>query len=152
VKSNIGHLEAAAGIASVIKVVLALQHEQIPPSLHFEQPSPHIDWQRSPVRVATALTRWPDRSGPKLAGVSSFGFSGTNAHLVLGEAPVRPPVPDAAAEPQLMGLSATGPEALRELAARYAEFLERTAEPLADVAWTANTGRSHRTHRIAVIG
>ena len=87
VKTNIGHLEAAAGLAGLIKVVLALEHEAIPPHLHFHQPSPHIPWDRLPLRVPTTLVPWPRGERPRRAGVSSFGFSGTNAHVVVEEAP-----------------------------------------------------------------
>jgi amino acid adenylation domain-containing protein len=87
VKTNLGHLESAAGIAGVIKSVLALHHEAIPPHLHFKNPSPHIDWKNLPLRVPTALTAWPRGERSRYAAVSAFGFSGTNAHLIVGEAP-----------------------------------------------------------------
>ena len=89
VKTNIGHAEAAAGIAGLIKVVLALQHEALPPQLHFERPSPHIPWDEHPVQVVTQLTPWPAGARRRVAGVSSFGFSGTNVHVVVEEAPRR---------------------------------------------------------------
>ena len=87
VKTNIGHLEAAAGIAGLIKVALALKHREIPPSLNFEEPNPHIPFDQLPLRVQTTLESWPAEPAPALAGVSSFGFGGTNAHVVLQEAP-----------------------------------------------------------------
>ena len=87
VKTNIGHLEAAAGIAGLIKVALALKHREIPPSLNFEEPNPHIPFEQLQLRVQTNLERWPAELAPALAGVSSFGFGGTNAHVVLQEAP-----------------------------------------------------------------
>ena len=90
-KTNIGHLEAAAGVAGLIKAALALDHRAIPPSLHFREPNPHIPFDALPIRVQTALGHWPERDRPRLAGVSSFGFGGTNAHVVL-EAP-RPALP-----------------------------------------------------------
>ena len=86
VKTNIGHLEAAAGIAGLIKVALSLRYLAIPPSLHFNQPNPHIPFEAIPLRVQTKRGPWPEESGPALAGVSSFGFGGTNAHVVLEEA------------------------------------------------------------------
>ena len=86
VKTNIGHLEAAAGIASLIKVVMALQQQEIPPHLHLQQPNPHIDWEQLPIKVATR-TPWTRGQQQRIAGVSSFGFSGTNAHVVVAEAP-----------------------------------------------------------------
>ena len=87
VKTNIGHLEAAAGIASLIKVVLSLQHGEIPPHLHFQAPSPHINWDDLPVLVPTTALPWPASDRPRLAGVSSFGMSGTNAHVLVQEVP-----------------------------------------------------------------
>ena len=87
VKTNIGHLEAAAGIAGLIKVVMALQHKEIPPHLHCKTPNPYIPWAELPVKVATELTPWVAENGKRIAGISSFGFSGTNAHAVVEEAP-----------------------------------------------------------------
>lgn len=94
-KTNIGHLEAAAGVAGVLKVVLALEHQELPKHLNFRNPSPHIPWERIPVRVVSEATPWPTSDSPRIAGVSSFGFSGTNAHVILEE----PPVPAAPAAP-----------------------------------------------------
>ena len=90
VKTNIGHLEAAAGVAGLIKLVLALQHGQIPPHLHLQTPNPHIDWAGMPVQVPATLTAWPrpEHGGARIGGVSSFGFSGTNAHVILAAPPV----------------------------------------------------------------
>jgi acyl transferase domain-containing protein len=87
VKTNIGHCEAAAGVAGLIKVALALKHSEIPANLHFQEPNPHIPFDELPLRVQTRPSPWPSDSGPRLAGVSSFGFGGTNAHVVLQEAP-----------------------------------------------------------------
>lgn len=87
VKTNIGHLESASGIAGLIKLALALKHRQIPPSLHFQTPNPKIPFEELRLRVPTALEPWPNGSGPRLAGINSFGFAGTNAHVVLAEAP-----------------------------------------------------------------
>jgi acyl transferase domain-containing protein/SAM-dependent methyltransferase len=152
VKTNVGHLEAAAGIASVIKVVLALQHRQIPATLHFEEPSPQIDWSRCPVKVVTDLTDWSDKNGNRIAGISSFGFSGTNAHVILEQAPQREAAePGGEDRPTLLTLSAKAPAALCELAARYAEHVERETTSLADIAWSANVGRSHLSHRLAIV-
>src|SRR5207237_1721171 len=88
IKTNLGHLEAAAGVAGVLKAVLALQHREIPPHLHLRTPNPHIDWAAFPITVPTAATPFVPIGGRRLAGVSSFGFSGTNAHVILEEAPV----------------------------------------------------------------
>jgi len=152
VKTNVGHLEAAAGVAGVIKAVLSLEHRRIPPNLHFEEPSPRIDWKRCPFKVPTEPLPWPEKTGPRLAGVSSFGFSGTNAHVVLEQAPTRER-PPRQSEPatQVVCLSAIDWTPLRALAKRYADRLQEGGISLSDVALTANTGRSHFTHRLAVL-
>ncbi len=152
VKTNIGHLESAAGIAGVIKTVLALRHGHIPKHLHFTQPSSHIAWADYPVRVVADGCPWPRAAVPRRAGVSSFGFSGTNAHVILEEAPSA----DAAAAPagrplHVLPLSARTPQALRELAERMAETLARPDASLAEIAFSAGTGRSHFAERLAVV-
>ena len=164
VKTNVGHLESAAGVAGVIKVLLAMRAGVIPKHLHFERPNPKLDWERLPVRVTSEATPWPGGLGrPLRAGVSSFGFSGTNAHLVLegygpsgeaagaplavavagdgeaGEAPARRRV-------RLLALSGRSGTALSELAGRYLGWLgegEPSWEGLSDASWTAGVGRSH---------
>ncbi|WP_434383093.1 aminotransferase class III-fold pyridoxal phosphate-dependent enzyme [Melittangium boletus] len=155
VKTNIGHLEAAAGIAGLIKVVLSLEHEELPAHLHAREPSPHMDWERLPLAVPHHNTPW--RKGPRrrLAGVSSFGLSGTNAHVVVEEAP---PVPRAREDgaprrsTHLVRLSAMGPDALRAQAARLAAALaERPDVSLAEVAARANTGRAWLAHRATFV-
>ena len=88
-KTNIGHLEAAAGIAGVIKVVLSLENELLPPHLHFQNPSPHIPWDRLALQVVREATPWERNGRPRIAGISSFGFAGTNAHVILEEAPAQ---------------------------------------------------------------
>lgn len=153
VKTNFGHLEASAGIAGLIKAVLSLGHEQLPPHLHFEQPSPHIDWETLPIEVPTTLSDWPRRTGPRTAGVSSFGFSGTNAHVVLQEAPVVPPPPEVVERPaHLLTLSARNASSLSRIAASYQEILATGDVDPADFCHTANTGRAHFHHRVAVVG
>jgi malonyl CoA-acyl carrier protein transacylase len=152
VKANIGHLEAAAGIAGLIKAVQCLRHGEIPPHLHLNNPSPHIPWGQYPFKVATELTAWPGAGKPRRAGISSFGFSGTNAHVILEEAPAGPNAATEAAGSQLLPLSARTPEALRELAQRWADWLEAPDQPLADACFTAGAGRSHFAHRLAVTG
>jgi acyl transferase domain-containing protein len=151
VKSNIGHLEAGAGIAGLIKVVLSMQHGEIPPNLHFNQPNPHIDWDRLSVCVPTERIPWSAES--RLAGISSFGFSGTNAHVVLEEAPkVEQPTPEISPKQHILTLSAKSPEALQELAQRYAAYIENHPDiRLADICFTANTGRKHFRHRFAAV-
>ncbi len=163
VKTNIGHLEAAAGIAGFIKTVLALQHERIPPHLHFKQPSPHIPWDELPIRVPSEGSPWPSDGQRRLAGISSFGFGGSNAHVVLEQAPQSPtPAPRAAASVpdlqaplerplHLLTLSARDPEALRELAGRYQQhLLANPALDVADVSFTANARRAHLGQRLGV--
>ncbi|MEH2048357.1 type I polyketide synthase [Nostoc sp.] len=151
VKSNIGHLETASGIAGVIKVVLSLQHGEIPANLHFKQPTPMVNWEQLPLKVVTELMPWP--SGSRLAGVNSFGFSGTNAHVLLEEAPSEIQKEDAIERPlHLLCLSAKTPEALKELAARYEQHLaDKPTLELGDICFTANTGRSHFNYRLSAI-
>ncbi|MBI2784251.1 MAG: polyketide synthase dehydratase domain-containing protein, partial [Gammaproteobacteria bacterium] len=159
VKTNIGHLEAAAGIAGLIKVVLSMRHGEIPAHLHFHEPNPQIPWDRLPVRVTTERTAWPGGNGRRLAGVSSFGFSGTNAHVLLEEAPPAPPaerLPDSSPESanaiHVLTLSARSEPVLRDLAGRYARWLSKRPEAdLAGACLTANTGRSFFEHRAALL-
>ena len=150
VKTNIGHVEAAAGLAGLIKVALMLQHQEIAPQLHFEQRNPYVEWDRWPLVVATQRAPWPaDR---RIAGVSSFGFSGTNAHVIIEEAPPVAPQDSASLRPvQLLTLSARSAAALKSQAAQFERHLQHSTDSLADVCFTANTGRSHFTHRLAVI-
>jgi amino acid adenylation domain-containing protein len=153
VKTNIGHLEGAAGIAGVIKVILSMQHERIPQHLHFHQPSPHIPWSEYRLNVIGHGHAWPRGKKPRLAGVSSFGFSGTNGHVVIEEAPpLESHTGEAARSHHCLPLSARSDAALREIAALYAEAL--SCQPdlnLADIAGTAGAGRSHFSHRVAVV-
>jgi acyl transferase domain-containing protein len=156
VKTNIGHLEAAAGIAGLIRAVLCLRHEAIPPHLHFQRLNPQISLAGSRFFIPTRLHPWPRTRTPRLAGVSSFGFSGTNAHVVLEEAPAIPNALTGAVTErptELIAISARTSEALRELARRYSSLLADSAGPvrLSDVAYTANVRRSHYEHRAAVV-
>ncbi|MEO8152056.1 MAG: SDR family NAD(P)-dependent oxidoreductase [Rhizobacter sp.] len=152
VKTNIGHLEAAAGITGLIKLVLALQHREIPAHLHFSTPSPHIPWGDFALRVATEHTPWQPIAGRRIAGVSSFGFSGTNAHVVLEEAPAVPAAPVAVRTVHLLALSARDEKALGALAASYAQALQgRRDDELADICFTANVGRAHFAQRATVL-
>ncbi|MFT3761943.1 MAG: amino acid adenylation domain-containing protein [Pseudoxanthomonas sp.] len=151
VKSNLGHTLMAAGAAGVIKTAYALQHGCIPPTAHFRRPNPVIDFANTPFRVSGELLPWPAADGqPRRAGVSSFGVGGTNAHVVMEEAPAIAPS-DAAEGAQLLVLSARTPAALVESAARLADHLDSAeAVNLADVAWTLAVGRKAFPHRIAV--
>jgi len=151
VNTNIGHLEAATGIAGLIKVVLALQHQEVPPQLHLHRPNPHIAWGQLPVRVATQRTAWP--VGERVAGVSAFGFSGTNAHVLVAEAPASPWQPPERERPlHLLSLSAQSREALQELAERYTHHLgAQPSDALADICFTANVGRTQFGQRLAVV-
>lgn len=156
IKSNIGHLEAAAGVAGLIKVVLMLKHREIPPSLHYRQPNPHIPFAQLPLRVQQSLTPWPKRTEPVLAGVNAFGFGGTNAHLVVSEAPKteHAAVQVSQDRAELLPLSARSPEALRALAQAYQQFLlaEATDVSLRDICYTAAVRRTHHEHRLTVVG
>jgi acyl transferase domain-containing protein/SAM-dependent methyltransferase/acyl carrier protein len=154
VKTNLGHLEGAAGIAGLIKVTLALAHQHLPAHLHCQQLSPHIDWSQ-PVEVVRQARPWPTNPHRvRRAGVSSFGFGGTNAHVVLEEPPALPaPIATSPAEPAhvLLVLSAKTAPALAEQAAQWARVLTPDA-PLADIAYTAAVGRAALAYRLAVIG
>ncbi|MBX7432664.1 SDR family NAD(P)-dependent oxidoreductase [Mycobacterium sp. Y57] len=161
VKTNIGHLEAASGIAGLIKVILSLEHEALPKHLNFRTPSPHIPWGSLPVRVVQDTLAWPRNDRPRLAGVSSFGFSGTNAHVIVEEAPsypadstdrVRPPERPESSRFEVLPLSAQSPEALAQLAVSYRDYLAANPDVrLADVCSTAGVGRSHLAHRAALV-
>ncbi len=152
VKTNLGHLESTAGIAGLMKVVLAMQQGEIPAHLNFETPNPHIDWSALPVEVTTKTRAWP--SGRRIAGVSSFGFSGTNAHVVLEAPPEESKRLDThvSQRPYVLPLSAKDEAALRALAERYATYLLAYPDAqLADVAHTASTGRAHFPYRLALV-
>ncbi|QLE49252.1 type I polyketide synthase [Nostoc sp. C057] len=181
VKTNIGHTEAAAGVAGIIKVALALQHQEIPPHLHFKTPNPHIAWQDLPVAVPTELTPWLPHEQRRIAGVSSFGASGTNAHVVLEEAPVKKVGGAGEVGEQgsrgageqgsrgageqgsrgeeiterplhLLTLSAKHPQALSELAQRYIKYFSSHPDiVLGNITHTSQVGRTHFSHRLAII-
>ena len=151
VKSNFGHLESAAGIASLVKAALAVRHGRIPPSINFETPNPQIDFQASPVYVNAELRDWPLDDGPRRAGVSSFGFGGTNCHMIIEQAPAPSPCSEAGRSPRVLTLSARSATSLDELAERYRRHLAgRPLLALADLCYTANTGRVHFEHRLSV--
>ena len=160
VKTNMGHLEGAAGIVAFLKTALSLQHGQIPPHLHYETPNPNINWEDIPIRIPKCSTAWPSNRMEKkrrIAGISSFGFSGTNVHVILEQAP---DIEDRKSENReteskvhLLTLSAKNDNALKELAVSYHDYFESNAETsIEDACFTANTGRTHYEYRIAVTG
>lgn len=153
VKTNIGHLESASGIAGVIKVILALQHQQVPPNLHLKERSPQIPWPNFPTLIPTEPMPWTPPNKTRLAGVSSFGFSGTNAHVILEEAPVVQMKPRELERPyHILCLSAKEKSALRQLAVDFEQYLSNPSEEtLANITYTANTGRMHSDHRLAIV-
>jgi len=156
VKTNVGHLDAAAGVTGLIKMALALQNKIIPASLHFTKPNPKLDLDNSPFYVNASLQQWNTKPGvPRRAGVSSFGTGGTNAHIVLEEAPELPP-PGPSRPWQLLVLSAKTTDALDRATANLSEYLKHLAghanaesakQELADAAFTLQTGRSEFVHR-----
>lgn len=152
VKTNVGHLESAAGMAGFMKAVLALECGVIPPHLHFHTPNPHIPWADLPVAVTTSRMPWPSSAGERYAAVSSFGASGTNAHVILQDVPRTARSPIESNRPvHLLTLSARTEQALRQLAGRYAEAFEvDSALDIGDVAFSVHTTRSHMRHRLAV--
>jgi acyl transferase domain-containing protein len=154
VKTNVGHTEGAAGLAGLIKVALSLDHRLIPASLHCQEPNPNIPWAELPLRLARELTAWPSKPGSGVAGVSTFGITGTNAHVVLGETAQ----PDSKAGSKdgsravLLPLSARSWKSVRGLANAYASWLDCNEVSLGDVAYTASQRRSHHAYRVAVAG
>jgi acyl transferase domain-containing protein/SAM-dependent methyltransferase/acyl carrier protein len=162
IKSNIGHLESAAGVAAITKVLLQFMHEKLAPSLHSTELNPNIDFSRSPFRVVRDLEDWARPSSeadvttwPRRAGVSSFGAGGANAHVVLEEAPAAPVEP-ADAMPQLIVLSAKNPERLQAAAEKLAAWFEEHGRAphrpsLADIAWTLQIGREEMDTRVAFV-
>jgi acyl transferase domain-containing protein/acyl carrier protein len=153
VKTNVGHLEAAAGVSGLLKVALALQHSEIPPHLHLSRPSPHIPWNRLPVTVPTQPTPWPAAGHKRAAGVSAFGLSGTNVHVLLEEAPPITRADTATDRPlHLLRLSAKTPAALYEMARQLERHIASDHQtPLADICYSANVGRACFPHRMAML-
>ena len=152
VKTNIGHLEAAAGVTGLIKLVLSLRAREIPAHLHFRTPSPHIPWADLPIEVRSKHAPWLPIDGRRIGGVSSFGFSGTNAHVIVEEAPVSSVEPTRVPHACIFTLSARDAEALSAVARRHAGWLAgRGDEELADVCYTSTRGRAHFAHRAAIV-
>ena len=152
VKTNIGHLDIAAGVAALMKVALALKHQQIPPSLHYQEPNPHIDFANSPFYVNHQLSPWPSQGHPRRAGVSAFGIGGTNAHVILEEAPPVETRPTPFRGHHLVLVSAKSQPALDELATTLADATKQSPDlQLADIAYTTQVGRQAFNHRRFVV-
>lgn len=151
VKTNIGHLDAAAGVAGLLKTILALKHKQIPPSLHFVQPNPHLGLANSPFYVNAQLTAWTSENSPRRAGVSAFGIGGTNAHVILEEAPLREEI-TCTRSWHILPLSARTSSALNTAIQRLADALPSISAPLHNIAYTLQVGRTEFNQRCAVIG
>jgi acyl transferase domain-containing protein/SAM-dependent methyltransferase len=153
VKSNLGHTEAAAGMAGLIKAVLALHHREIPPNLYFQTPNPHIDWDEIPVRVVQTRMPLPIYGERPYVGLSAFGFSGTNAHLILGPAPTPEPVQESGRQQsggQIFALSARTDGSLRAQAWAYADLLHARPEALPEIAAAVKVSRARFKQRLAV--
>lgn len=154
VKTNLGHLDHAAGIAGIMKMILALQHRELPPSLHFRNPNPKIDFANSPVYVVDSLREWQTvPETPRRGGVSAFGLSGTNTHIILEEAPAKAHLPGEERKgPQIFTISAMSANGLERLADTYRTFFARQSSlSVTSLCCTANTGRGHYAHRAAFI-
>jgi acyl transferase domain-containing protein len=157
IKTNIGHLEAAAGIAGLIKTTLCMKHRQIPPTLYTEDPNPKIPFADLRLRIPGQLEKWPATSDPILAGVNSFGFGGTNAHVVLGDAPQASPVAGDKGDVdtrrmRLLPISARSSEALYTLAENWRECVKSADSRVDDLCYTAGVRRGHHDYRLAVAG
>jgi thioester reductase-like protein len=152
VKTNIGHLEPAAGVAGLVKLVLSLQHGEIPPSLHFTEPNPNVDWHRIRVQVVGSRRSWPDQGRARIGGVSSFGVSGTNAHALVSSAPPAAKQPAPARPFGLFLASARTEAALHQLAEEYVRHLRREPDlSLADVCYTTHVGRAQQAAGLATV-
>jgi len=151
VKTNLGHTEGAAGVAGLIKAALVLRHREIPASLHLREPNPGIAWDELPLFIPREATPLPEDASPAVAGVSAFGIAGTNAHVVLGEAPAAPSPPPVE-RPALVALSSRSPAALGALARAWGHRLAREdAPPLADLVYSAGLRSTHHEHRLAIV-
>jgi acyl transferase domain-containing protein len=153
VKSNVGHLEGAAGIAGLIKAALVLKHKTIPPNLHCATPNPSINFERLPLALPTAVTPWPDQSHAAIAGVSAFGFGGTNAHVVLEEATpaARPATPAQERQAFMLPLSARSPDALQAFVRGFRDHLAGSTDSFADICYTAAARREHHNYRVGLV-
>ena len=154
VKTNIGHSEAAAGIAGLIKIAVAMEHGALPPNIHFDTLNPHISLDGTTFAIPTELTEWPAPEGRRVAGLSSFGFSGTNVHMIVEEPPARRAPEEDTLRPQsVLAMSAKSERALLKLAQRYQKRLTSgDTATVADLCYSGNTGRAHFPHRLAAVG
>ena len=151
VKTNVGHLESAAGVAGLIKVVLGLGHGVLPGQLHWERPSEHVRWSELPLEVVTESRAWPAIGGRRIAGVSSFGFSGTNAHVVVESWEQPAEISDGAPREEVLVVTARTERALRALVERYAKFLAESESDWSEICYTAAVGRAVFGERLAVV-
>ncbi len=152
-KTNIGHLEIASGVAAIIKVVLSLEHREIPGHLNLDELNPHVAWERYALRIPRTTIPWEALDGRRIAGINSFGLSGTNAHLILEEAPSPPSRPDPPPEAiHVLTVSGRTDSAVRDLANRYQTALASDDVELRDFCHTATVGRTHQRRRLAVVG
>ncbi|MCK5924221.1 MAG: type I polyketide synthase, partial [Methylococcales bacterium] len=155
VKTNLGHLDASAGIAGLIKVALSLHHKIIPPHLHFKRANPLMDWDNLPFQIPLEATPWQSNNKPRIAGISGFGMGGTNAHAILQQAPTQTQSEDAETKERpahLFLLSGKTEAALTAQIAQYAKFCATHPETnLADMCYTASTGRAHYAHRATIM-
>jgi acyl transferase domain-containing protein len=156
VKTNLGHMEAAAGIASLIKAALVLKHRRIPATVHYDKPNPNIPFESIGLKVVTELSPWPDAPGTPTAGVSAFGFGGSNAHLILqaADASVKTEAPRDHAnglDLPILCLSARSANALKALVASYLGLLRRDDSRYADICYAAGARRDHHDHRLAIV-
>jgi len=153
VKTNIGHLDSAAGAAGLLKVVLALNHKKLPPSLHFNKPNSKIEFENSPVYVNDKLTKWEATGSPRRCGVSSFGLSGTNCHIVVEEAPeINKKRNESGNSFEILTLSAKSESSLKRLMEKYEKYLDKNTQAnLKDICYTANIGRGSYSYRLALV-
>jgi acyl transferase domain-containing protein len=161
VKSNFGHIEPGAGLLGLVKVALSLQHGEIFPSIHFKQWNPNIELGSAPIQVPTSVVAWPRSTNRRMAGINSFGYSGTNSHAILQEAPVKETEyldgaenrPPQARPNEIVVVTAKSKASLEESVDLWVDYLEREDAPsLADIAFTSTTGRTHLRHRLAAVG
>lgn len=151
VKANIGHLEAAAGVAGLIKLVLGLQRGEIPKQIHWIAPNEHLRWQELPLEVATETRAWEPIAGRRIGGVSAFGFSGTNAHVMVEAVEREESIPGDSRQPNVLRISARTEDALRQMAQSYSAYLNNTEWGWSEICYTTHVGRAALQERLAVV-